>query len=159
MSCTFLLCLFFLKYAHKKWYTSRFSDQAKCPRKTIANSTRCAQWPIIASSFSNPVGLELFKTVFGTETCVLDCVWNRDISIVIMFRTYTYGSQETDIFCSQRLELRRMGFKLCLELKHMCSLENEGKGASNNFRRLLPNARNGCESYNPWPLRVFGSIA
>ena len=66
-----------------------------------------------------------------------------------MFRTYTYGSQETDIFCSQRLELRHMGFKLCLELKHMCSLENEGKGASNNYRRLLPNGRNGCESYNP----------
>ena len=54
-------------------------------------------------------------------------------------RTYTYGSQVTDIFCSQRLVLRHTGFKFCLELRHMCSLENEGKGASNNFRRLLPN--------------------
>ena len=42
----FVVCLFFLKYAHKKSYTSRFSDQAKCPRKNIANSTRCAQWPL-----------------------------------------------------------------------------------------------------------------
>ena len=53
-----------------------------------------------------------------------------------MFRTYTYGSQVTSIFCSQCLELRHTGFKLCLELKHMCSLENEGKGANNNFRRF-----------------------
>ena len=59
------------------------------------------------------------------------------------------GPQVTDIFCSQRLELRHTEFKLCLELRHMCSLENEGKGASNDFRRLLPNGRNGCESYNP----------
>ena len=44
-----------------------------------------------------------------------------------MFGTYTYGSQVTDIFCSQRLELRHTEFKLCLELRHMCSLENEGK--------------------------------
>ena len=29
----FIVCLFFLKYAHKKSYTSRFSDQDKCPRK------------------------------------------------------------------------------------------------------------------------------
>ena len=50
-----------------------------------------------------------------------------------MFRTYTYGSQVTDIVCSQCLELRHKGFKLCLELRHMCSLENEGKSASNNF--------------------------
>jgi len=56
-----------------------------------------------------------------------------DISIVIMFRTYT-GSQVTDIFGFHRLELRHTGFKLCLELRHMCSLENEGKGESNNFR-------------------------
>jgi len=101
---------------------------------------------------------------------VLDCVWNWDISVVIMFGTYTYGSQVTYIFSSQRLELRHTifklclelrhtGFKLCLELRHLCSLENEGKDASNNFRWLLPNGRNGCESYNPWPLRVFRSIA
>ena len=45
-----------------------------------------------------------------------------------MFRTYTYGSQVIDIFCSQRLELRHSGFKLCLELRHMSSPENEGKG-------------------------------
>ena len=31
----FIVCLFFLKYAHKKPYTSRFSDQAKYPRKNI----------------------------------------------------------------------------------------------------------------------------
>ena len=55
-----------------------------------------------------------------------------------MFRTYTYGSQVTDIFCPLCLELRHTGFKLCLELRHVCSLENEGKGASNNYRRLLP---------------------
>ena len=47
----FIVCLFSLKYAHKKSYTSRFSDQAKCLRKNIANSTRCAHWPIIISSF------------------------------------------------------------------------------------------------------------
>ena len=64
-----------------------------------------------------------------------------------MFRTYTYGSQVTVIFCSQRLELRHMGFKFCLELRHMCSLENEGKGAGNNFRQLLPNARNGGAAF------------
>ena len=62
----FIVCLFFLKYAHKKSYTSRFSDQAKYPRKNIANSTRCAQLSIIVSSFSNPVGLQFFETVFGT---------------------------------------------------------------------------------------------
>ena len=53
MSCTFsIVCLFFLKYAHKMSCTSCFSDQAKCPRKNIENSTRCTQWPIIVSSFS-----------------------------------------------------------------------------------------------------------
>ena len=33
----FIVCLFFLKYAHKKSYTSRFSEQAKCPRKKFQN--------------------------------------------------------------------------------------------------------------------------
>ena len=76
----FIVCLFFLKYAHKKSYTSPFSDQAKCPRKNIANSTRCAQWPIIVSSLSNPVGLEFFETVFGTETYVFSIVFGTETS-------------------------------------------------------------------------------
>ena len=80
MSCTFLLCLFFLKYAHKKSYTSPFSDLAKCPRKNIANSSRCAQWPIIVSSLSNPVGLEFFETVFGTETYVFSIEFGTETS-------------------------------------------------------------------------------
>ena len=71
----FIVLLFFLKYAHKKSYTSRFSDQATCPRKNIENSTRCALWPIIVSSFSNPVGLESCETVFGTETFVFSIVF------------------------------------------------------------------------------------
>ena len=78
----FIVCLFFLKYAHKKSYTSRFSDQAKCPRKNIANSTRSAQWPIIVSSFSNLVGLEFFETVFGTETYVFSIVFGTETSLL-----------------------------------------------------------------------------
>ena len=78
----FIVCLFFLKYAHKKSYTSRFSDQAKCHRKNIANSTRCAQWPIIVSSFSNPVGLAFFETVFGTETYVFSIVFGTETSLL-----------------------------------------------------------------------------
>ena len=74
------------KYAHIKSYTSRFSDQAKCPRKNIANSTRCAQWPIIGSSFSNPVGLEFFETVFGTvfgtEAYVFSAVFGTETSLL-----------------------------------------------------------------------------
>ena len=78
----FIVCLFFLEYTHKKSYTSRFSGQAKCPRKNIANSTRCAQWPIIASSFSNPVGLEFFETVFRTETYVFSIVFGTETSLL-----------------------------------------------------------------------------
>ena len=78
----FIVCLFFLKYAHKKSFTSRSSDQAKCPRKNIANSTRCAQWPIIVSSFSDPVGLEFFETVFGTETYVFSIVFGTETSLL-----------------------------------------------------------------------------
>ena len=77
-----IVCLFFLKYAHKTSYTSRFSDQAKCPRKNIANSTRCAQCPIIVSSFSNPVGLEFFETVFGTETYVFSIMFGTETSLL-----------------------------------------------------------------------------
>jgi len=78
----FIVCLFFLTYAHKKSKTSRFIDQAKCPRKNIANSTCCAQWPIIVSSFSNPVGLEFFETVFGTETYVFSLVFGTETSLL-----------------------------------------------------------------------------
>ena len=78
----FIVCLFFLKCAHKKSYTSRFSNQAKSPRKNIANSTRCAQWLIIISPFSNPVGLEFFETVFGTETYVFSIVFGTETSLL-----------------------------------------------------------------------------
>ena len=77
------MCLFFLKCAHKKSYTSRFSDQAKFPSENIENFTRCAQWPIIVSSFSNPVGLEFFKTVRGTETYVFTIVFGTETSLLL----------------------------------------------------------------------------
>jgi len=78
----FIVRLFFLKYAHKKSYTSRFSDQVTCPRKNIENSTRCAQWLIIVSSFSNPVGLEFFETVFGSETYMFSIVFGTETSLL-----------------------------------------------------------------------------
>ena len=58
------------------------SATRKCPWKNIANSTRCAQWPIIVSSFSNPVGLEFFETVFGTETYVFSIVFGTLTSLL-----------------------------------------------------------------------------
>ena len=73
----FIECLFFLKYAHKKLYSLASATKLNALGKNIANSTRC-----VVSSFSNPVGLEFFETVFGTETYVFSIVFGTETSLL-----------------------------------------------------------------------------
>ena len=73
----FIVCLFFLKYAHKKLYSLASTTRLNALGKNIANSSRC-----VVSSFSNPVGLEFFETVFGAETYVFSIVFGTETSLL-----------------------------------------------------------------------------
>ena len=73
----FIVCLFFLKYAHKKSCSLASAARLNALGKSIANSTRCA-----VSSFSNHVGLEFFETVFETETYVFSIVFGTEASLL-----------------------------------------------------------------------------